>query len=158
MRTGTKGVEQFANLTEHMCQRKHGHQTLSRIDRQDLHTDLDVVAERFAVEHHALGATGRTAGVVDERHFLGIGREIDILRLDAMRIFGAEEFIDLFFGRHLLIFGFVERAPIDQRQGCFEFGGHLLMLQFFPYIRTDKEQFAVRMLQQMGDIFGREVL
>ena len=100
MRPGAKGVQQLAYLAEHVCQRKHGDEALSRIDGQHLHADLDVVTQRPSVEHDALGAAGRAGGIVDEGELVGIGGEGDIFGLDTLRVFGFEELVDGFLGRH----------------------------------------------------------
>ena len=158
MRSAAKRVEQFAYLTEHVCQRQHRYETLTRINGQDLHTYLDIVTNSPSVEHDAFRRTGRAAGIVDERKSVRICREMYILRLYTMRVLGLEGSLQLLCGRHLCLLVMIEYFPVFQRDSRFESGRHCLFLQFFPYIRTNEQHLGIRVIQQMSDVLCREIL
>ena len=140
-----------------MRQRQHGYQSLSRIDGQHLHAYLHVVAQAPAVEHHALRAARAAGGIINQTQRIGIGREMDILRLDAARIEPLERLVYLLRVRERHAFRLIQRTEIHQRNGGFH-ACQLVVLQFVPYVRTYKQQLRIRVLQQTADIIGLEVL
>ena len=52
----------------------------------------------------------------------------------------------------------IKDSPVFKGEGGFEAFRQGLVLQFFPHIGTDEEEVRVGMVEQMGDIFRREVL
>ena len=136
MRAAAQRVEQFAYLTEHVRQRQHRYEALSRIHRQHFHTYLHIIAQRLAVQHHAFRAAGRTAGIVDERQPLCVSGEIDVIRLDRTRVFGLECRFPCFAIGHINAFLDVKRTPIGQRECSLDAFRQLLVLQLIPYIRS----------------------
>ena len=72
MVTGGHLVEEFEGHTEHMCQRKHGHEVLAGSGGDILDSVGDIGTEGAEGEHHALRATGCAGSVVDECQFVQV--------------------------------------------------------------------------------------
>ena len=118
MRAAAKRVEQFAYLTEHVSQRQHGYETLTRIYGQHFHAHLDIIAYRTSIEHDALRTAGRAGSVVNEREVVLVCRKMNVFGFDAMGILSLEGFICL--RNQILLFAFcvflstIQHAPVFQ--------------------------------------------
>ena len=104
---GTAGelVEEFEHHTEHVCERQHADVGQSRMVGNVILTEAHVGREVLLGDHNALGATGRTGGIVDDS--------------EVVHVLNGEEFLEPsavveMVGVFRFQFG-VDRLPIGRR-------------------------------------------
>ena len=143
----------------HVGGREHGHHVRLVVQfRKHVLRELNVGAKRPVRDHHTLGETGGSGGVVDHRQLVGgVLVVVEVLRLEAVRMAFPEIFIHVLprlgDARHL---GIQKLECVDSHYR--EQSRHLIGAKPLPDDIVHKENLCLRMVDQVMNIPGLELV
>ncbi len=110
-------------------------------------------------QHHSFRVARRARGVVQQNHpVVGDFRVFDVVDVEAPRVFGPVVLDDVALEfRQRLAVAFVDRLEVRQREDRFDLAD-LFFFDDVPEVVAQEKQAALRVVDDVNDVVGREVL
>ena len=126
---------------------------------QHVEGEVDVAPQRPVGQHHALGAPGGAAGVVDEGQLLGalLAVVVDVLLAEVFRILLAKHLVEVFAGVGELLGAADHERIVGDVDDALQ-SRHLRGVDLRGRHVADEEELGVAVVDDVVDLVGRELV